>query len=246
MAVRSNAAGSQFWHDGLAVVPRFLVPAEVAVVLEAIYAYRRDHQLPIVARPQPGRFLRYQVIDGHHFVEAVPDPTDIVARVHAEVDRICGPPLTLIDDVRAACNVNITPPEGQYPWHYDRNQVTALVYLNRVQGGETEFHRNYRLVAPEGTPQLQSVFDSVLRSRAARALRGHPQTVTPDAGTLVVLRGDRTLHSVRPVAGDDDRINLVIAFDRPDTHHHRAALDHFLYDAAPNRPPDPAATRGPG
>jgi hypothetical protein len=41
---------------------------------------------------------------------------------------------------------NITPPGGEYRWHYDRNAATAILYLNEVPGGETEMFPNYRLV----------------------------------------------------------------------------------------------------
>lgn len=42
------------------------------------------------------------------------------------------------------------PPGGEYRWHYDRNAVTAILYLNEVPGGETEIFPNFRLVFRRG------------------------------------------------------------------------------------------------
>jgi hypothetical protein len=142
----------------------------------------------------------------------------------------------LIDDARAACNVNITPPGGQYRWHYDRNLVTALVYLNGVEGGETDLYPNYRIKWPWGRPRaMQSLLDRLLLNSGVRAVAGHPTAVTPAQGTFVALRGNTTLHSVRPVRGDEVRINLVVAFDRPGSDSTRRTLNAYLYESQPEQ-----------
>ncbi len=224
-------APERFSTSGLVVQSEFVDPGECAALIATIDHYRQHHTIPVVHRPQTGRPLRYQVIDGDHFPQAIPDAAGLLARIHKQVEQAFGPPLALIDDIRAACNINITPPGGTYRWHYDRNRVTALLYLNRVAGGETDLYPNYRLAAPANS-YLQESLDRVLMTRLARGLLARMHTVSPAPGTLAVLCGDRTLHSVRPVAGDQDRINLVIAYDRPGRTHRRPALDHYLYDDA--------------
>ena len=48
-------------------------------------------------------------------------------------------PLTACPDAGwVACNINITSPGGERRWHYDRNAITGILYLNEVEGGETE------------------------------------------------------------------------------------------------------------
>ncbi len=227
----------QVASTGPAVVSGFLDPGECAVLLAAIDDYRQHHSLPVVSRPHAERPLRYQVIDGHQFPDAVPDADRLLGRVHEQVEKTFGAPLVLIDDTRAACNVNITPPGGAYRWHYDRNRVTALLYLNLVAGGETDLYPNYRFAAPNRF-HIQRGLDRALLTRPARRLLGRMHTIVPAPGTLAVIRGDRTLHSVRPVTGSDDRINLVLAYDRPGSAHQRAALDQYLYDGSlPTSPP---------
>jgi hypothetical protein len=34
---------------------------------------------------------------------------------------------------------------AQYRWHYDRNAVTGILYLNEVSGGETEMYSGCRI-----------------------------------------------------------------------------------------------------
>jgi 2OG-Fe(II) oxygenase superfamily len=227
--------------SGPAVLCDFLEPGECDALLAGIDDYRQHHDLPVVSRPHAERPLNYQVIDGHHFPDAVPDADALLARVHQQVETMFGAPLVLIDDTRAACNVNVTPPGGAYRWHYDRNRVTALLYLNQVAGGETDLYPNYRLVVPAGM-RLQPSVDRILMTRPARRLLGRVYPIAPAPGTLAIIRGDRTLHSVRPVAGDQVRINLVLAYDRPGATHQQAALNQYLYD--PARPVLPADRPG--
>jgi hypothetical protein len=207
MKTKRSTKATNFWDRGVEVVPAFLSPTECENLLSAVADYRRTHELPVIFREEKGRSLNYIVMEGWRFHEALPDSEAIVDRIRTRLESICGESLVLIDDARAACNVNITPPGGQYRWHYDRNLVTALVYLNGVEGGDS----------------------------GVRAVAGHPTAVTPAQGTFVALRGNTTLHSVRPVRGDEVRINLVVAFDRPGSDSTRRTLNAYLYESQPEQ-----------
>ncbi|MFN0089843.1 MAG: 2OG-Fe(II) oxygenase family protein [Acidimicrobiales bacterium] len=212
------------------VRPGFLDAAACAAVLDGVARWRAEHPLPLIHRSGPGRDLHYRVIDGEAFAAAVPGAGALVARVRAELEAVWGAPLAPLDDARAACNVNITPPGGEYRWHYDRNRATAIVYLNVVEGGETELYPGYRAWLPGGRPAgAQAALDRLAVTRAARVTLGRRQVIAPAPGALVALRGDRTLHSVRRVRGDHERVNLVLAFDEPGASRRRPALDRYLY-----------------
>jgi hypothetical protein len=228
----TNTTGD-FWQRGVDVVPGFLSSDECEILLSAIGEYRRTHELPVIYRQERDRSLNYIVMEGFRFHEALPDAAALVERIRAQLEAICGQSLVLIDDSRAACNVNITPPEGQYRWHYDRNLVTALVYLNQVQGGETDLYPNYRVTVPGGHfTWLQSMLDRLLLTKALRAIAGKPRAIAPAQGTFVALRGNTTLHSVRPVRGDRERLNLVVSFDRSGTDTTRQTLNTYIYGAS--------------
>jgi hypothetical protein len=236
MKTKRSTKATNFWDRGVEVVPAFLSPTECENLLSAVADYRRTHELPVIFREEKGRSLNYIVMEGWRFHEALPDSEAIVDRIRTRLESICGESLVLIDDARAACNVNITPPGGQYRWHYDRNLVTALVYLNGVEGGETDLYPNYRIKWPWGRPRaMQSLLDRLLRNSGVRAVAGHPTAVTPAQGTFVALRGNTTLHSVRPVRGDEVRINLVVAFDRPGSDSTRRTLNAYLYESQPEQ-----------
>jgi hypothetical protein len=225
-----------FWRSGVELLPHFLSSADCSAFLSSVESYRQTHAVPFIIRPQPRRWLEYQVIDGEYFHLAFPDATSLLGRVHTRVQEICGCELAFIDDSRAACNVNITPPGGQYLWHYDRNLVTAVIYLNQVDGGETELYPNRRILFPSGSlAALQSVLDKLILSTTARSRLGGPMIITPTPGAMLVLRGNRTPHSVRPVQGAQARVTVVLAFDQPNARNTRAGLDEFLYTAPPDR-----------
>lgn len=232
MRAKRSAHDANFWRKGLEVVPGFLSSDECQVLLSAVADYRRTHELPVVLRQEKGRSLNYVVMEGWRFHEALPDSEALVDRIRTRLESICAEPLVLIDDARAACNVNITPPGGQYRWHYDRNLVTALVYLNAVEGGETDLYPRYRITWPWARPgAMQSLLDRLLLTTALRRVAGRPTAVTPAEGTFVALRGNTTLHSVRPVRGDQVRVNLVVAFDRPGSLSTRRTLNAYLYES---------------
>ena len=181
-----------FYRKGIEIVPGFLSGAECETLLSAIREYRLTHELPVIYRQVRERSLHYVVMEGSRFHEALPDSQVIVDRIRHQLESICGESLALIGDARAACNINITPPGGQYRWHYDRNLVTALVYLNVVEGGETDLYPNYRIRLSAGRPHvLQSLLDRMLLSKVLRAVAGKPTSITPSEGTLVGRNGRR-------------------------------------------------------
>lgn len=60
-------------------------------------------------------------------------------------------------------------------------------------------------------PALPAVLDALLRPRPVRRLFGRRLLVTPHRCSLLIMRGDGALHSVRPVGGCEHRINMIFA-----------------------------------
>jgi hypothetical protein len=224
----------------VAIQPNFLTGEECEKYCESVLALDRARGLPLIERNMRERSLKYKVVDGLRIAEALPDIDDLTTRVEEVLERTCGPGLVPIDDAVAARNINVTPPGGEYRWHYDRNAATALIYLNEVPGGETELFSNFRLLIRGGRYQrIQRRLDDVVRLRIVRRLFGHRRLVEPRPGTLVIMRGDTTLHSVRAVLGTEDRIAIVLAYDYPGRGLKRNALNRYLYTSAPPVEVDP-------
>lgn len=224
----------------MVIEPNFLSAEECEKYCASVAALDRSKGLPLVERRVRERSLRYKVVDGLTIAEALPDIDDLTRRVEEALERVCGPGLVPIDDVLAARNINVTPPEGEYRWHYDRNAATAIIYLNEVPGGQTELFPNYRLLIRGGHYQrVQRWLDETLRLRLIRRLFGHQMLVEPHQGTLLIMRGNTTLHSVRAVLGTNDRIAVVLAYDFPGLGHQRRALNSYLYTSASPSEGDP-------
>jgi hypothetical protein len=220
-----------FWSDGVDVKHEWLNAAECDEYIQAIRELERTEALPLIERRARGRSLHYKVIDGRRIASALPDIERLGACVQTVAEQLCGTRLEPISDVVAARNVNITPPGGEYRWHYDRNAVTAIAYLNEVSGGETEVFPNYRFVLRSGRQwRLQRVLDMLVRPTPIRRCFGRQRLVAATKGSLLIMRGDKSLHSVRRVQGAEDRINVVFAYDAPGVGHAREVLDSYLYE----------------
>jgi hypothetical protein len=204
-------------EQGYAIQDQFLPEQRCQQILATIAQFRQTTSLPEISRQVRGRSLRYSVIDGEKVEQSLPEIVQIYQDVNAVVRELTGENLVSLTDKKVGVNVNITPKDGVYRWHYDRNAVTALLYLNVVTGGELELYPNYRIyLKNRAHTGLQRSLDAVLQVDPVRNLFGKKVVVKPAQGRLVIMRGNRCLHSVCPVYGDDERINLVLSYDNPD------------------------------
>ncbi|MBI2709413.1 MAG: 2OG-Fe(II) oxygenase [Actinobacteria bacterium] len=232
---------------GHLVVPEFVSEQCCESLLTAVERCRSRCPLPLVVRDDPGRPLRYVVIDGAVAARELPELAPLAEQVRSVAAATFDRPLVPFPDPRIAVNVNITPPGGEYRWHYDRNPVTGIVYLNAVAGGAIELCPSYRLPTLPGAAgetaaglTLRRALDSVAAAGPLRRTLGRPLSVDPSPGTLVLMRGDRCLHRVQPVAGDHDRICAVFAYDDPSpAARRRPALDRYLYSGERCQASDP-------
>jgi hypothetical protein len=231
---------ADFWKEGVAIQPDFLSSEECEKYCQSVLDLDRAIGLPLIERRVRERSLRYKVVDGRNIADALPEIDDVTKRVEEALERICGPGLMPIEDSVAARNINVTPPGGEYRWHYDRNAATAIIYLNEVAGGQTEIFPNYRIFFRDGRYQrIQKWLDDMLRLRFVRRLFGNLKVVEPHQGTMVIMRGNTTLHSVREVLGTEDRIAIVLAYDYPGRGNQRIALNSYLYTSVPRVEGDP-------
>jgi len=183
-----------------------------------------------VVRARRGRSLHYEVLDGPRVARDLPEVQSLYDELLPVAAELSALELVPLHDARAAANVNIISKRGEYRWHYDRNEVTVLVYLNDVEGGELECYPSYRLFLGNRWPRLQRLLDSLLATAVARRRFGRPVVVPPVRGRMVVMRGDRCLHSVRPLANGGLRVNLVFAYSAAGARvPRRDALDSYLY-----------------
>jgi hypothetical protein len=199
-----------FASKGVHVVDRFLDPSACAELLTAIGRYRQNHELPVIYRRESERSLNYKVIDGDRIREHFPQLTSLYAAVNRLARDISSLDLVPLSNQTATVNVNVTPPAGEYRWHYDRNAVTAILFLNEVVGGEIEMYPNYRIyLGWKKHTRFQRWLDSLLRLKIILKRFGRKISLAPREGMLVIMRGDKCLHSVRAVESSNERLNII-------------------------------------
>jgi hypothetical protein len=210
----------------------FLNAQECEQLLYLINGYIKVHSVPHIYRKVHGRSLDYRVIDGEKISLYFPEIEQIYRKVNHLLKQAIGKNLVPLENNKVRCNINITRPGGEYRWHYDRNFITGILYLNDVDGGETECYPNYRIYLENFRYTfLQKKLDSLLQLKTVRWLFGKKVSIKPKQGRLVWMQGNKCLHSVCPVQGNVDRITLIFAYDLPSTQFSiENCLDDYLYD----------------
>lgn len=227
--------------NGVAILRQYISDSQVDALLRSIQKYRIKHDVVAVKRFFEGRSLDYKVIDGVEIENHLPELLTLRDDILKTVIEITGSKLEPIHSRRVATNVNITSQNGEYRWHYDRNDISAILYLNSVKGGEVEVYPNYRIfLGRQRNTWLQEKFDRLLQKQFFKNIFGKHQILKTEAGMLLIFRGLTTLHSVCPVTGDQERICIVFAFDEPG-HDSRQmeALDQYLYSSQSVAQQDP-------
>lgn len=228
---------------GYQIVDNFLTTDECQGLLETINQFREGHTLLEIHRPTKGRALRYRVIQGEQIRESLRRIWELyTGEVNDLVNQSLGFPLEPLTNTRAGVNVNLMRPnQSSYRWHYDRACVTSIIYLNEVEGGQTELYPNYRLLLQKGkNTAVQRVLDSFIQIKPIMNTFGDMVRVSPKVGRLVMMRADRCWHSVRSVLGDRERINIILSYDLPGTEFNmEEGLDSYLYTQEEQRSTDP-------
>ena len=233
----------QLENVGYQIVDNFLSAEECQSLLGRINEFREENTLPEIHRPMKGRSLRYHVINGDQIQESLSGIWELyTGEVNDLVNESLGFPLEPLANTRAGVNVNLMRPnQSSYRWHYDRACVTAILYLNEVQGGDTEFYPNYRILLEKGkNTTVQRALDSFIQIKPIRNVFGNMVRVSPKVGRLVMMRADRCWHSVRSVLGESERINMILSYDFPGTEFPtEEGLDSYLYTQDEQRSTDP-------
>jgi hypothetical protein len=215
---------------GLQLIESFLSPEECDAIIASLDKYRNYYDIPLIYRPERKRSLKYSVINGEEIQKRLPAIQKFYESILPTVQSVTSQNVVPLNNRIVGVNINFTSPGGAYRWHYDRNAVTAVLYLNEVNGGEIEAYPDYRfLLKGPKSSRMQSYVDRLFQLGISLRL-GRKHTIAPKPGLLVIMRGDRCLHSVRPVSGSRERICVVMSFDFADAvFPQELALDSYLY-----------------
>ena len=214
--LENNLELSELTNSSYLVINDFFSIKQCEETLDLITKYRQEYQVTEVNRPYQERDLRYSVINGQQVENYLPTIWQLYENVNLLVNKVSGQNLVPLSNKMPTVNINIIKPGGEYRWHYDRNAITALLYLNTVKGGELEIYPNYRLGNKnQKFSWAQKSWDALLKHKLIRNLFGKKVSIKPRQGMIVIMQGDRCLHSVKSLEGKQERINIVMAYDVP-------------------------------
>jgi hypothetical protein len=209
--------GSFFRQHKYAVIGDFLPPSECQELLRAVDHCKDTVALIDVNQSSITSRKKFLTFNGNDIEENVPAATKLYMRVNEVVNELSGKDYTALENRQIGLSVNVTPAGGTFSWHHDRHEVTAILYLNEVEGGgELEFFPNNRLLLKnkQGLRKwLQLGCDAV--GLAVSMVVRRKVKVVPKPGVMCVMVGTRCTHRVRPVIGNRERICMIFAFDAP-------------------------------
>ncbi len=229
---------NRFRRDGFLVIDSFLQEAECEAIRATVDELSGRDRLIKVDRVGRTSVSRFATINGTELERSIPRVAGAYAEVADFVRAIASDDLTPLENRAIGVSINVTSPGQQFAMHYDRNAVTAVIYLNSVEsGGQMEFYPKHRLfLGTRSNPflkRLQHVLDVGTKTSLWKRLSGQRHLVSPTAGRMLVFRGNRCLHGVRPVEGTVARYSLQLAYDLPAVSFARSeTTDYYGYRAA--------------
>ena len=210
--------GAFFRKQSYVVVNDFLPALECRELLHAIDQCKERIDLIKVNQLSVTSIKKFLTLNGEDIEENIPGASELYARVNEVVNKLSGKDYAPLDNKRIGLSINITPAGGTFSWHHDRHEMTAILYLNEVEGGgELEFFPNNRILLKNSRggikKWLQLGFDAAVLAVCLMTRR--KVTVTPKPGVLSIMVGTRCTHRVRPVVGDRERVCVIFAYDVP-------------------------------
>src|SRR5215204_708939 len=161
-----------FKEHGYAFIKDYLSPDDCRVILDSIQEFRRTRSLIEVNRSSIIELKHFLTINGNDVEEHIDRGKDLYLDVNQFINKTSQIEYVPVDSKEIGLSINITPPGGQFSWHYDRNEVTVVLYLNGVDGGEMEFYPRYRFLLKNRHRGIrkwtQRIFDATIRPKVMR------------------------------------------------------------------------------
>jgi hypothetical protein len=202
-----------FANSGFSVLDDFLSAAECREIVAALDGLVTRNEVVRVT-PATASNSSFMTANGDQLASRVPR----LSTLYQEISDLLGKrgigSNQMLTNREIGLSANITPPGGKFTFHYDRHEMTAVLYLNDVQQGDLICHPRHRLlISPrsQGVPRkFQSLADRIMRNKA---MRKPGIKVTPRPGRLVVFEGLTCLHGVEEVQGSTPRYSVQFGYD---------------------------------
>ena len=210
-----NAEREIFLKRGYLIINNFMPQESIEYILKQIISFKNSNPT-IKVRWKHSIFNTINganIDDNFHELSKIYDEYLI-----KEILNLYSAKMTTLEDRSVGISVNLTDKGGKFQPHYDRNIITAVLYLNdNYKGGEMVLYPRIRWWLGRQVSQhlrlTQIVLDRIVRSKWYLALFTDKIKVKPKAGDLLVFEGVRTLHTVLPVKSGEVRVSVQFAYD---------------------------------
>lgn len=208
---------AHFASKGYLIVHDFMPPEHLEGLRASILEYSK-HKPVIEVRWENSTF---DTLNGAQVDDHFPELRDLYDQhLFGEVSRLHQGTLATVSDRRVGISINLTAPSGKFQPHYDRNVMTAILYVNDAyDGGEMMFYPRVRFWLGHPSTRikhvLQRILDKIAGNRWYLRLLARKIVIKPKAGDLLVFEGTRTLHTVMPVRNGETRLTIQFAYDQP-------------------------------
>jgi hypothetical protein len=222
-----------FGQHSYLLFDNFLPAAECREILDAVERCKQASSLINVKQTSVTSRKKFLTLNGEDIEQNVPAAVPLYAKVNEVINRISGKEYAPLENKRIGLSINVTPAGGTFSWHHDRHEMTAILYLNEVEGGgELEFFPNNRLLLKNNQKGLRKWLQlgcDAVGLAVSMVVRKRVRVV-PKPGAMCAMVGTRCTHHVRPVVGDRDRVCVIFAYDLPGKNFSRElTADYYGY-----------------
>lgn len=201
----SDANRSRFVKDGYVYIQNALQDAVVDGLLGDL-----ENKSYLKVESPTGRqgVTTFFSKNGENLIKASPLITPLEREMVELSNWLSGETYAPLDNRSIGASVNVTPAGGGFGTHFDRQEISAIAYLNSVEGGALDLWPRLRRWEPKWLGKKAA------RVTMALTLALPPVSISPTRGSLLIFT-KYTPHRVAEVKGERSRVSLVYGLDRP-------------------------------
>lgn len=205
-----------FKENGYLIFENFIKKKEISELKEKITTtFNSKNTIKVCLKKS-----KFETINGSIIDENIPELTIFYDHTIYKIVNSLKDNLSTLTDRRIGLSINKTSQGHNFQAHFDRNQITAVMYISEnFQGGSMLMHPRVRILLKGYEKNLfkkttQRIIDKIIKTSIYLKLFSKSIEVIPKEGTLLIFEGNKTLHEVKPVL-TGERITIQLAYDEP-------------------------------
>lgn len=207
-----NKLAKQFSRQGYVVIDE-LIPTNICEKIVNDIKLVRQNSDFIEVNLSGSNF---ETINGSLLLNQIPEIKSLHEACKEIASSITGKMLEELENKQIGISLNVIHPKNNFQLHYDRNEITIVLYLNTVEGGGMKAFPRFRVSSnPASSVFLQRILNRLESTKQRISFFPFFKRilVQPLPGRAFIFEGKETLHSVTVVNGETSRFSLQFAYD---------------------------------